>query len=165
MKAVFTHIPYPLPWNNKNFANAKKVVLDKKALQLKGDIETWQAEGWVGESHVHEYVMNSKGIELIQNLCNTQNNSFPVRIMKQMKSEKKNTEKQTNTQPPPNKHNHKKNKTKKPLQQQTQNHRTKTPVCNKEGTPVEIKNFKSTRIDNLYQRIWTELTEKNPLPN
>lgn len=72
---------------------------EQKFFQLKGDTETSVRfdrlkAGW-GKSHVHEYVMNSKGKELIQNLCNTQSNSFPVHIMKQMISEKKSTKKQT----------------------------------------------------------------------
>lgn len=41
--------------------------------------KTCQAGGWVGDHiSIHKSVMNSKGTELIQNLCNTQSNTaFP----------------------------------------------------------------------------------------
>jgi len=42
--------------------------------------------------------------------------------------------------------------------EKTQNQNPQTQ--NKGGTSVEIRNLKPTRLGNLYQRIWKELTEK-----
>lgn len=100
--------------------------------------KTQQAKGWVGESHVHKNVMNSEGTELMQNLCNTQSNSFPFHIMKLMESGKKphTNKKQPQNQNPPN------------------------PNCTKGGKQLKLR-ISRQQGWITYQRIWKELNEKN----
>lgn len=112
-------VPRKLPWSRRH--SDEKTTLKHQ--------QTQQAKGWVGESHVHKNIMNLEGTELMQNLCNTQSNSFPFHIMKLMESGKKTT-----------KHKQKK---------QPQNQNPPKPKLYKGGKTVEIKNFTSTRKDNI----------------
>lgn len=121
---------YSLPSSlNEDFAHAKKVALLQVVLQSKDDTEP--SGGFdrleVGRgSRIHKSIMDSKGTELIQNLCNTQSNSLPFHIIKVMDSKK-----ETNKQRKKPKH-----------KMQT----PKSPIYYKGRAAVEIKNFMSTRI-------------------
>lgn len=109
---------------NEDFAHAKKVALLQVVLQSKDDTEPSARFDRleVGRaSRIHKSIMDSKGTELIQNLCNTQSNTLPFHIIKVMDSKK-----ETNKQRKKPKH-----------KMQT----PKSPIYYKGRAAVEINNF------------------------